>query len=92
MPVKDDRDAIQYSLRIKSLKSSAFHLLYSNLYDAVLQLLAIPVSNADSERVFSLVRRLLHLGLCSSLVAVGDARIQLFVIQFNVVRSCRFPT
>ena len=35
---------------------------------------------------------LLHLGLCSSLIAVGDARIQLFVFRFSVVRSCRFTT
>ena len=58
MPTDADTDVVQYWLRIKSIKASTGHLLYSNLSSLVLQLLAIPVSNADSERVFSLVRRI----------------------------------
>ena len=58
MPCDADTDAIQYWLRIQSYKSCTGVQLYGNLASAALQLLAIPVSNADSERVFSLVRRI----------------------------------
>lgn len=58
MPTDADTDVLQYWLHIKSIKASTGHLLYSNLSSLVPQLLAIPVSNADSERVFSLVRRI----------------------------------
>ena len=57
MPASTETDAVQYWLRIKSMKSSTGELMYKELANAVLQLLAIPVSNADGERVFSLVRR-----------------------------------
>ena len=52
---EDDCDAW---LKVHSLKSAMGSLKYENLSILALQLLAIPTSNADSERVFSLVRRI----------------------------------
>ena len=55
---EDDCDALTFWLKVHSLKSAMGSLKYENLSILALQLLAIPTSNADSERVFSLVRRI----------------------------------
>lgn len=54
----DAVDAISFWKTIGSLKSTMGSLKYENLSSLALNLLAIPTSNADSERVFSLVRRI----------------------------------
>lgn len=54
----DDQDAMDFWLNIKSMKSPMGDYKYGNLDTLALQLLFIPASNADSERVFSLVRRI----------------------------------
>ena len=56
--VEGEEDAKTFWLRVRSMKSPLGEPKYLNLADLALQLLAIPVSNADSERVFSLVRRI----------------------------------
>ena len=55
---EDDCDAVTFWLNVHSLKSAMGSLKYDNLSTLALQLLAIPTSNADSERVFSLVRKI----------------------------------
>ena len=54
----DTVDAISFWMKIGLLKSPMGALKYENLSSLALNLLAIPTSNADSERVFSLVRRI----------------------------------
>ena len=49
-------DAVQFWLAVSEIKSLMGQYMYQNLSTLALQLLSIPVSNADSERVFSLVR------------------------------------
>ena len=51
-------EAVKFWLSIRDMKSPMGEPKYLNLATLALQLLAIPVSNADSERVFSLVRRI----------------------------------
>lgn len=51
-------DAIEYWLRVSGMQSPLGDYKYANLGKLALDLLAIPTSNADSERVFSLVRRI----------------------------------
>ena len=53
-----DCDAVKFWLKVCSMKSPMGELKYENLATLALQLLSIPASNADSERVFSLVRRI----------------------------------
>ena len=53
-----DSDAINFWILISKMKSPMGNLLYKNLATLALQLISTPVSNADSERVFSLVRRI----------------------------------
>ena len=48
-------DAIKFWLTVYSLKSPMGESKYINLATLALQLLSIPSSNTDSERVFSLV-------------------------------------
>ena len=55
---EDDCDAITFWLKVRSLKSAMGSLKYENLSMLALQVLAIPTSSADGERVFSLVRRI----------------------------------
>ena len=55
---ENDGDVITFRLKVHSLKSAMGSLKYENLSILALQLLAIPTSNADSERVFSLIRRI----------------------------------
>ena len=55
---EDDCDAVSFWFKVHSLKSAMGSLKYENQSTLALQLLAIPTSNADSERVFSLVRRI----------------------------------
>ena len=54
----DDQDAVEFWLSVLNMKSAMGEYRYTNLGRLALQLLAIPTSNADSERVFSLVRRI----------------------------------
>ena len=51
-------DAVSFWLNVLNMKSPMGALKYESLGTLALQLLSIPVSNADSERVFSLVRRI----------------------------------
>ncbi len=53
-----DSDAINFWILISKMKSPMGNLLYKNLATLALQLTSTPVSNADSERVFSLVQRI----------------------------------
>ena len=53
-----DCEAVTFWLKVGDFKSAMGSLKYENLSMLALQLLAIPASNADSERVFSLVRRI----------------------------------
>ena len=52
------QDAVQFWLHIRNMTSPMGSLKYLALATLALNLLAIPASNADSERVFSLVRRI----------------------------------
>ena len=54
----DAYDAVSFWLRVKSMKTALGHIKYQHLPTLALHLLAIPASNADCERVFSLVRRI----------------------------------
>ena len=55
----DENDnAVDFWLKISHQKSPMGEKKYCNLATLALQLLSIPSSNADSERVFSLVRRI----------------------------------
>ncbi len=51
-------DAVSFWLKVKSSKTPMGDSKYQNLSTLALQLLSIPASNADCERVFSLVRRI----------------------------------
>ena len=51
-------DAVQFWLKVLAMQSPMGERKYSHLANLSLQLLSIPASNADSERVFSLVRRI----------------------------------
>jgi hypothetical protein len=53
-----EKDAVKFWLDVKSVKSPMDDYKYFNLATLALHLLSIPSSNADSERVFSLVRRI----------------------------------
>ena len=55
---EENEDAVNFWLKISHLKSPMGEHKYHNLAFLALQLLSIPSSNADSERVFSLVRRI----------------------------------
>ena len=50
-------NAVAFWMVVLQMKSPMGEQKYENLATLALQLLAIPSSNADSERVFSLVRR-----------------------------------
>ena len=50
-------DAVAFWMTVLNMQSTMGELKYNNLATLALHLLAIPASNADSERVFSLVRR-----------------------------------
>ncbi len=51
-------DAVSFWLHVKSMKTVLGDMKYQHLSTLALNLLAIPASNADCERVFSLVRRI----------------------------------
>ena len=51
-------DAVRFWLHVKSMESPLGEKKYHHLSDLSLNLLSVPASNADSERVFSLVRRI----------------------------------
>ena len=51
-------DAVQFWLHVRNMTSPMGSLKYCHLATLALHLLAIPASNADSECVFSLVRRI----------------------------------
>ena len=55
---KDFKEAFDFWLYVKSLTSPMGETRYEELANLALCLLSIPTSNADSERVFSLVRRI----------------------------------
>ncbi len=59
-PLKElhHREAVKFWHCVRDLESPLGELKYRNLATLALQLLSIPASNADSERVFSLVRRI----------------------------------
>ena len=70
-------DAVNFWLNVLNMKSAMGDYKYKHLASLALQLLSIPASNADSERVFSLVRRIktdfrsrLHSETISALVGV----------------------
>ena len=54
----DAYDAVSFWLRVKSMKTALGDMKYQHLSTLALHLLAISASNADCERVFSLVRRI----------------------------------
>ena len=54
----DDSDAMHFWLSALNMKSPMGSPKYEHLRTLALQLLSIPKSNADSERVFSLVKRI----------------------------------
>ena len=56
---EENCDAASFWLKVHTLKSPMGSLKYVHLSTLALHLLAIPTSNADSERVFSLVRRII---------------------------------
>ena len=56
--IRTECDAVKFRVTVLNLKSPMGGLKYNNLATLALQLLSIPASNADSERVFSLVRRI----------------------------------
>ena len=51
-------DAVQFWLRVLAMKSPMGEQKYLHMATLSLELLSIPASNADSERVFSVVRRI----------------------------------
>ena len=51
----ENRDALAFWMAVLRMKSPMEEPKYVHLATLALELLAIPVSNADSERVFSLV-------------------------------------
>ena len=53
----ENRDALAFWMAVLKMKSPMGEPKYVSLATLALELLAIPASNADSERVFSLVRR-----------------------------------
>ena len=55
---EENCDAASFWLKVRSQKSPMGSPKYANLSALALHLLAIPTSNVDSERVFSLVRRI----------------------------------
>ena len=54
---EEECDAVNFWLKISQERSPVGELKYHNLGTLALQLLSMPSSNADSETVFSLVRR-----------------------------------
>ena len=52
-----EKNAINFWLNVKCMKSPMDDYKYTNLTTLAMHLLSIPSSNADSEKVFSLVRR-----------------------------------
>ncbi len=52
----NSEDAVSFWLKVKSSKTPMGDSKYQNLSTLALQLLSIPASNADCERVFSLVQ------------------------------------
>lgn len=54
----ENSDALAFWMAVVKMKSPLGESKYVNLATLALELLAIPASNADSERVFSLVRRI----------------------------------
>ena len=56
--IRTECDAVKFWVTVLNLKSPMGGSKYKNLATLALQLLSIPASNADSERVFSLVRRI----------------------------------
>ena len=54
----DIQDAVEFWLSVLGMKQALGEYNYTNLGRLALQLLAIPTSNADNERVFSLVRNI----------------------------------
>ena len=53
-----ESDAIQFWLNVNIMESPLGERKYHHLSNLALDLLSIPASNADSERVFSLVRKI----------------------------------
>lgn len=53
-----NKGTVDFWLMVKALKTPMGETKYQHLSELVLQLLSIPTSNADCERVFSLVRRI----------------------------------
>ena len=52
-------DAVSFWLHVKSMKTVLGDKKYQHLSTLALHLLTVPASNADCERVFSLVRRII---------------------------------
>ena len=55
--MSENDDALAFWMAVLTMKSPMEEPKYVHLATLALELLAIPASNADSERVFSLVRR-----------------------------------
>lgn len=79
------KGTINFWLMVKSFKTPMGDAMYPNLSMLVLQLLAIPTSNADCERVFSVVRRI-KTDFRSSLLP--DTISSLIGIHFNSPFQC----
>ena len=81
----DYSDAVAFWVNIAHLRSPMGELKYANLALLALKLLSIPSSNADSERVFSLVRRIKTEFRSSLLTETLSA---LIGCHFNKTSSC----
>jgi hypothetical protein len=78
-------DALSFWLHVRSMKTASGDVKYQYLSSLALHLLAIPASNADSERVFSLVRRI-KTDFRSSLLP--DTISSLIGVNFNSPFQC----
>ena len=79
------KDAVQFWLHVRNLTSPMGSLKYCHLATLALNLLTIPASNADSERVFSLVRRIkteFHSSLATETIS------SLITCHFNDMSQC----
>lgn len=82
---KSDKNTIKFWLNVKSMKSPMDDYKYINLATLALHLLSIPSSNADSERVFNLVRRVKTEFRSNLLPETVSALVGL---HFNTPESC----
>ena len=76
---------VSYWLRIRSMNSPLCVIKYAHLAQLALELLAIPVAKADSERAFSLVNRI-HTEFRATLLT--ETLSALISCHFNIPWKC----